>query len=230
MSAPTTDATFEATTMEIVRRFDAIAAVRDEALTTGRQIVRLAANSVRATHRGDITAASVLLAQAKDRFDPLLVRLAPFPDILNAGYVQDAMREYAEAAMTAAIVGGGILPTPAALGVSDPAYLNGMAEAASELRRRVLDLLRAGDLPQAEELLRTMDEIYAALMLVDFPDAVTGGLRRSVDALRAVLERTRGDVTAAAGQHRLTLELRRVHTHLDPPTGPDGNDPSSEPA
>ena len=208
-------ATFENMTTAIIQRLEAIAVQRDEALVAGRQIVRLSANSVRATHRGDPAAAGALLDQARSRLVPLIDLLSSTPDILNAGYVQDAMREYSEAYLTAAIVEDEAIPGPADLGLGDSAYLNGMAEAASELRRRVLDLLRAGDLDQAEHLLRAMDEIYAALMLVDFPDAITGGLRRSVDALRAVIERTRGDVTTAVGQHRLTIELRRVHTQLE---------------
>jgi translin len=122
--------------------------------------------------------------------------------------MQDAMREYAEGCIAAAIVGNSAVPGPEELGISDQAFLNALAEAASELRRQVLDLLRAGAIERAVVLLATMDDIYAALLLVDFPDAVTGGLRRSVDALRAVLERTRGDVTNAVGQARVSRELQ----------------------
>jgi translin len=100
------------------------------------------------------------------------------------------------------------VPGPKDLGISDQAFLNALAEAASELRRQVLDLLRAGKIDRAESLLATMDDVYTALLLIDFPDAMTGGLRRSVDALRAVLERTRGDVTAAVGQARVSNELQ----------------------
>ena len=136
--------------------------------------------------------------------------LQPYPSIYWAGYVQDAMKEAAEAAITLAIVADRPLPEPAELGVEDAAYLNAMAEAASELRRQVLDRLRENDLPRAEYLLGTMDDIYAALVTVDFPDAITGGLRRTTDALRAVLERTRGDVTMAATQGRVERALREA--------------------
>lgn len=194
----------------VIGRFEHLAAVRDQAINQGRQIVRLSANAVRSTHRGDHAAADQLLGQASTLLAPLLDAVRPFPEVFWAGYTQDALKEYAEARITAAIVRDRPIPAPDALGVTDPAYLNALAEAASELRRQALDHLRAGNVARATHLLDVMDGVYAALMLVDFPDAVTGGLRRSVDALRAVLERTRGDVTVATQQGRLESALREA--------------------
>jgi translin len=195
---------------EIVRRFEGLAATRDRALGEGRQITRLAANSVRATHRGELAEAERLLREARERMTILAADLQPYPSIYWAGYVQDAMKEVAEAAIALAIVADRPLPEPGELLVEDAAYLNALAEAASELRRQVLDRLRQNDLPRAEYLLGIMDDIYAALVTVDFPDAITGGLRRTTDALRAVLERTRGDVTMAATQGRVERALREA--------------------
>jgi len=195
-------------TEAIVRRFEKIASARDGAVGEGRQLVRLAANSVRATHRNDLDAAEALLTEARQRLAALADGLRPYPSLYWAGYVQDAAKEVAEAAITLAVVADRPLPGPEELGVEDAAYLNALAEAASELRRQVLDRLRAGDLARAEALLGTMDEIYAALVTVDFPDAITGGLRRTTDQLRAVLERTRGDVTMAVTQGRVERALR----------------------
>jgi translin len=128
--------------------------------------------------------------------------------------VQDAMKEYAEAAITNAIIRDQDMPTPADLGVEDAAYLNALAEAASELRRDTLDLLRGDDLDRASALLATMDEIYAVLISIDFPDAITGGLRRTTDSLRAVLERTRGDLTVTINQRRLERAVRSMEESL----------------
>jgi len=208
----------------IVRRFEALSLSRDRALGEGRQLVRLAANSVRATHRGELDEAERLLAEARVRLDALTAELRPFPNLYWAGYVQDAMKEVAEAAITLAVVAGHPLPGPETLGIEDAPYLNALAEAASELRREVLDRLRGGDLPRAERLLEAMDEIYAALVSVDFPDAVTGGLRRTTDALRAVLERTRGDVTLAAVQGRTERALRRALGDAAPSPTPPARD------
>lgn len=134
--------------------------------------------------------------------------------LAGAGYVQDAMKEVAEAHLSIAILAGSPLPSPADLGVSASGWLNGLAEAASELRRDALDALRRNDVPRAEELLQHMDAIYGELVTVDFPDAITGGIRRTTDQLRAVLERTRGDVTFALRQDRLERLLSETETRL----------------
>ena len=126
-----------------------------------------------------------------------------------AGFLHDAEKEYAEAVLTAALVDGTALPGHADLRVEAPAWLNGLAEAASELRRHLLDRLRDGEVGVAERLLAAMEDAYELLVGVDYPDAVTGGLRRSADALRAVLERTRSDLTTTLLQFRLQAALER---------------------
>jgi translin len=226
-SGMSTESSVRQITETIVRRFESLAATRDLALGEGRQITRLAANSVRATHRGQLDDAKHLLEEARGRMHVLAVQLEGFPSIYWAGYVQDAMKEVAEASITHAIVADQSLPDPGDLGIEDAAYLNAMAEAASELRRQVLDRLRESDLERAEYLLGVMDGIYAALVTVDFPDAITGGLRRTTDALRAVLERTRGDVTMAATQGRVERALREaLGTQFELGSGPaDDGDP-----
>ena len=197
---------------EIGHRFDALSVRRDRALVVGRQVVRLSANAIRAAHRGDRADAQVLIGQAGTLVRELTEDLAETPALWWAGYVQDALKEYAEASITYAVINGDPIPDAAGLGVEDGAYLNGMAEAASELRRDVLDLLRNAEHDRAAVLLATMDEIYDALVTIDVPDAITGGLRRTTDQLRAVLERTRGDLTLTAQQRRLELALRAETT------------------
>jgi len=209
------------TTEEIIRRFERLSTARDRAIGEGRQLVRLAANSIRATHRGETADAERLLGEARARLADLVAELAAFPSLYWTGYVQDAAKEVAEAAITLAAVAGRPLPTPAELAVEDAAYLNGLAEAGSELRRDALDRLRRGDTAAAEALLGTMDELYGALVTIDFPDAITGGLRRTTDAFRAVLERTRGDVTMAVSQARVERTLRRALGDDPPPPSPN---------
>jgi translin len=202
------------TTAAILDRFDILSAARDRALTEGRQIVRLSANTVRAVHRGELAEAAALLAEAKALLSALIEHLAPYPSIYWAGYVQDAMKEFAEANLTLAVVGGERIPGPDDLGVEDAPYLNALAESASELRREVLDRLRADELERAEHLLAVMDDVYDVLITVDFPDAITGGLRRTTDQLRAVLERTRGDLTVTLTQKRLQRSLAEARRAL----------------
>jgi translin len=197
---------------DIIGRFEELHRVRDRALADGRQITRMSANAVRALHRGETDEADRLLLEAERATRDLTEVTLPYPNIYWAGYVQDAMKEFAEARLTSAMLRDTQIPTPADLAVEDAAYLNGLAEAASELRRDVLDVLRVGNLPRAEALLDQMDDVYSNLITVDFPDAVTGGLRRTTDQLRGVLERTRGDVTLAVRQDRLERALQRAES------------------
>lgn len=194
----------------IVGRFDAVNRVRDEALGEGRQLVRLAATSIRALHRGEAADAEALLEDGLRRMRALTDRLTDHPSIYWAGYVQDSMKEIAEACIVDAIHRGKAIPSPADLGIEDAAYLNGLAEAASELRRDVLDELRGDRLDRAVRYLEAMDAIYALLVSIDFPDAITGGLRRSTDQVRGVLERTRGDLTLTLNQRRLEAAIRSI--------------------
>ncbi len=129
------DTGLQTTAAEILERFDILSAARDRALTEGRQIVRLSANTVRAVHRGELSEAAALLAEAKTLLRTLIEHISPYPSIHWAGYVQDAMKEYAEANLTLAIVSGKPLPDPSDLGIEDAPYLNALAESASELRR-----------------------------------------------------------------------------------------------
>ena len=178
-------------------------AAREAGLRDSRAAIQAAAASIRAVHREEFDRAAELAERSEAAVRAAEEALADHADVRYAGFLHDATKEYAEARLTLAFVQGTAVPLPDELGVEIPAYLNGMAEAASELRRRLLDLLRRGEVEPCERLLATMDEVYGVLVTIDFPDAVTGGLRRTTDALRAVLERTRGDLTNALVQERV---------------------------
>ena len=191
---------------------------REITLAACRKTIQACAASIRAVHRDQFESAEELSAQAAAHLAEAMAAVEKHPDIRHAGFVHDASKEYAEARMTLAFVRGDPLPPADELvGVEVQAYLNGMAEAASELRRYILDLLRRGQPERGEELLGYMDEVYSLLITIDFPDAMTGGLRRTTDALRGVLERTRGDLTTTLLQSRL---LEGIERRLkDGPTG-----------
>ena len=206
------DSIVEATVAEM----DQTNKARETALATSRSLIRQCANAIRAIHRQEWDGARTLMDEAGLTADELRARLVEHPAILHAGYTQDALKEYAEARLTYAMVRDEPLPGPAAIAVAPAAYLNGLAEAASELRRFILDGLRHGDVSTGERLLAAMDDVYSLLVTVDYPDAVTSGLRRTTDALRAVLERTRGDLTAALRQDQLMSALAQVEARLRP--------------
>ena len=180
---------------------------REQALRLARDMISNSANSIRATHRGDFDRARSLLDKVSALASEIEDALEAHPNLYYAGYVEDAQKEYTEASATLALVRGTRLPGPEDLGVGPAPYLNGLAETVGELRRFILDSLRRDDFNRCEELLDIMDEIYTALVTMDFPDAVTRGLRRSTDMVRGILERTRGDLTIALRQRRLEQKL-----------------------
>jgi len=192
---------------------------REAALASCRRAVRLAGSSIRAVHREQPDRAAELLAECAEAIRSAQEVLGPYPSIAHAGFLHDAEKEMAEAAITARLVARRSLPSPQDLAVGVPAWLNGLAEAASELRRHLLDRLREGRGDLAEGLLATMEDVYDSLVAIDYPDALTAGLRRSADALRAVLERTRSDVTTTVLQQRLQDALEG---RLDPPAAGPG--------
>jgi translin len=198
--------------------------VRDVTLGRSRELIRLCSLSIRAIHRHEWEQANALLASAREAASIMTADLAAYADLNEAGYTQDALKELVEAHVLYAFVQDLDLPGPIELGVPPAAYLNGLAEAASELRRFVLDLIRLGQTAQGEPYLALIDEVYSHLITIDFPDALTGGLRRTTDMLRGVLERTRGDLTVAVRQEELQNALSVFESRvLSPPEpGRDG--------
>lgn len=188
----------------MVAGFAEASAAREKGLAAARATIRNSANCIRAAHRGDFDLAHSLLKAAGDAHAEAQEAMAAFPAILHAGFHHDAAKEFAEASVTLAILEGREIPSEVELGVDAPAYLNGIAEVVGELRRSVLDRLRAGRVDECEPLLQWMDDIYSVLVTVDFPDAMTGQLRRSTDQARGILEKTRGDLALAIVVNRAT--------------------------
>lgn len=187
-------------------------AAREVALARGRHVIRSSANAIRALHRGEFDEADRRISEADAARDEILAALADQPAMVQAGYVSDAVKELAEAHLTRALFRGLPLPGPEDLSVDPVPWLHGLGEAVGELRRRLLDLLRAGDVVAAEDLLVAMDDIVDRLAEIDYPDGMTNGLRRTTDVARSLTERSRADLTATVVQERLRLRLE-----ADPP-------------
>jgi translin len=189
-------------------------AARERALPKSRAAIRFCANSIRATHRQEFQSAQELLAQASALLKEMELDLQDHKDIFFAGFVQDAQKEYAEAATFAALTQGRSLPEASELSIGWAPYLNGLGEMVGELRRYVLDQLRRGNLDECEVFLQHMDDVYALLTTVDYPDAITLGLRRTTDTARSILEKTRGDLSVAVSQAQLQLRMLALQQEL----------------
>ena len=194
-------------------------AAREQALRWSRELIRACANSIRAIHRREFQHADQLLGEANALNEQICTVLADMGDLYWTGYVQDAQKELVEAHSTYALVKGDALPDPTTLGIAPAAFLNGLAEAVGELRRYLLDRLRRGEVDGCERLLGAMDDIYSLLVALDYPDALTGGLRRTTDSTRGILEKTRGDLTLALRQEALVEALRAAEGSIGGPGG-----------
>ena len=204
--------------------FEARTQARDKALLQARQLTRHSANAIRAIHRSEQQEAEAQLKNAGAIVASLKSDLSSYPDLFYAGYTQDAIKEFAEANITVALVRNEHLPSPEDLKVEYATYLNGLAEAAGELRRRCLDILRQGYSQEAERLLSCMDDIYGVLVTMDYPDAVTSGLRRQTDLVRGVTERTRGDLTLSIREEQLKQTMTALIDRLASFEGNDATD------
>jgi translin len=180
---------------------------RERVLPLCREAIRHCGNAIRAVHRQEFAQAAQLLKSARSLLTEVEPAISSYGELSYAGFVRDAQKEFAEGSITLALVTGNRLPDPEELGIDAVAYLNGMGEAVGEFRRYLLDSMRRGDLSRGEELLSAMDDIYNVLVTIDFPDAITGGLRHTTDMVRGVLERTRSDLTLAIGQKGVVDKL-----------------------
>jgi len=202
---------------EISRYFEAKDQAREEALHLTRVVIRRCGAAIRSVHRGEFDRALELTEKAGSVLARIQDILKDHPDVRYAGFVDGAEQEYAEARIVYSIITGQRTPTPEEIGVEMTGYLGGLGDTTGELRRHVLDLIRQGRPEEGEVYLEAMEEIYHLLMLFDYPDAITKGLRRKGDMARSLLERTRGDLTNAIGQKKLEVQLKELEGKLGGP-------------
>jgi translin len=215
----------EAIAEGIHHKFEARTAARDKALAQARTLTRHCANAIRAIHRNEQEIAEEHLVEARRLVQSLQADLSNYPELYYAGYTQDALKEFAEASLVCSLIQNRGLPTPEGLGLESATYLQGLAEAVGELRRRCLDLLLKDQPGEAERMLAHMDDIYGVLVTMDYPDAITGGLRRLTDLARGIIERTRGDLTISIRQGRLADSLQRMEENLGNGAQQNAGDP-----
>lgn len=189
--------------------------VRENALKITRLLTRKSAHAIRAIHRGEKETAENLMEEARELVREIKKSVEPDPEIYYSGYTQDALKEYVEARLTINMITNSPLPDPEEMGIEYATYLKGLAETIGELRRRCLDILRQGYSDEAERLLELMDEIYSLLVTLDYPDAITHGLRRQTDLVRGIIERTRADLTMSLREQRMQDALKEFEDRFN---------------
>jgi len=194
---------------QIRQTFSAKDAAREKALPLCREVIRHCSQAIRAIHRQEFNRAEEQLQSARNLLNQAKQAVTAYSELSNASFIRDAQKEFAEGSITLALVTRKPPPDPDELGIDPAAYLNGLGEAVGELRRYLLDSMRRGELSQGEELLSAMDDIYSILITMDFPDAITSGLRRTTDMVRGVLTRTRCDLTLGIRQKDLEEKLEK---------------------
>jgi translin len=187
---------------------------REKVLPLCREVIRHSSTAIRAAHRQEFEPANDELRQARKLLGEAEEAAAGFSELRHAGFFHDTQKEFAEASITLALITEKKAPTPDELNINFTAYLNGLGEAVGELRRYLLDSIRRDDRSRVEELLTAMDDIYNILVTMDFPDAITGGLRRTTDVVRGILERTRSDLTLVMQQSKLEKKLKLFEDKL----------------
>ncbi len=204
--------------VDIQQDFEAKDKAREIGLSLSREVVRTCGTAIRHIHRGDIGKAAMLLEDARGALEDIDLQLADHPDIYYSGFVEHAQQEFVECAVVHQLLtkenNNDTLPSPQELGVTYAAYLNGLGDVVGELRRHILDLIRQ-DMPQdGDQFLDIMDDMYSTLMMFDYPDAITRGLRRKSDVARSLIERTRGDLTNAIRQQKLEQSMKEFESRF----------------
>jgi len=189
-------------------------AAREKVLPLCREVIRHCSLAIRAVHRQEFSQAEESLQSARNLLEEAKQAIDTYNELRHSGFIRDAQKEFAEGSITLALITGKQLPDPDKLGIGAAAYLNGLGEAVGEMRRYLLDSLRRNDLSHCEELLSAMDDIYGVLVTMDFPDAITGGLRRTTDVVRGILEKTRSDLTLIIRQEELEKKLKQFEDNL----------------
>lgn len=192
----------------------AIDGAREEAFRLSREVVRAASTTIKHMHRGEVEEARARLAEAGELVAQMLAAVADYPQLRYVGFVVDAEKEYAEAALVLAAITREKAPGPSDLGIDEIAWLNGLAEVVGELRRHILDLIRGGHAREAEGYLAVMEDIYLHTVSFDYPNAITAGLRSRTDAARGLVERARGELTMSLKQDELTRRIAALQEEL----------------
>ena len=167
---------------------------RTSAIDSSRIITRKTKNMIHAIHVGeDYAPMEKELVTDKES---LFRDVGDEPSVLCSAVVQDALGEYAEAFIFAAIVKGDEIPSFDSLGISPQSWVMGLTDSIGEVRRMILTYLIDGRIDDARALFERMETVGDDVLGFDVPDAIAP-IRRKQDVARSIIEKTRSDITNA---------------------------------
>ena len=187
---------------------------REQGITLSREVVRNCRVAMQHVHKMELERAHFMILTARENMEKMNSVLKDQPDLYYGGFVEHAQQEFTECSVIYALVSGKGIPEPEELKVEPVAYLNGLGDVGGEIKRHILDLIRNGMLDKGERYLNIMEELYTGLMLFDYPDAMTHGLRAKTDRLRLLLEIARGELTAAVRQQKLEMAMQALENQF----------------
>ena len=128
--------------------------------------------------------------------------------------MENAAQEFVEVQCLYNIMKGEDLPDPDTIQATYSAYLLGLCDVVGELRRGALDFILDGKAAKANEYLQHMDRIYDAIMSFDYPSALVP-IKKKQDMVRALIERTRGDLVVSSCEQRIHEKTHELYGLLD---------------
>ena len=187
--------------------------LREKALKKCRDIIRECRKGIKKLHNEDVEEAKKNIKKAEKILVELKEEIEAHPDIMTAGYMENAMQEVAEAEIFLAIVEDKKLPNPEDINVSYTSYLLGLADVVGELRRKGVYLLKEGSIEDVEKILAIMEEICDKLMEFDYPSGLLP-IKRKQDVIKKILEKMRGEVAifkkSKELENKIEVVLRRL--------------------
>lgn len=193
--------------------------VREEVQRDMRKATRLSKQAIQVTHQERFDDAKAMLKEAKTLFSKLHDTAKDYPYLLYSGCVGAAFEEHAEAHILLTLIQEDRFVTPKEIDVPVTPYVLSLGDVIGELRRRALDLIRRGNVEEAEKTLKRMEYIYLELTALDDAYIIIKGLRRKGDLARRLIEITRGDITSEARRSALEQSISKLGKTIEKERG-----------
>lgn len=118
-------------------------------------------------------------------------------------YLYIAEQEYVEAFCLFSIAENSVIPGMKSLDVSDISYVMGLLDCIGEIKRMIIDKIRAEGTSNINTLFELMDKIYGIIYPLAVYDNLMPGLRKKLDVSRILIENVRAIITEEQRRTRM---------------------------